>query len=243
MTSQPFSPLKRTKSLVDEVASQLAQRISLGEFRPGDRLPTGSELTEAFGVSLAVIREAMSKLKHDGLIETQQGSGSFVAQPGQLRVFRLDSNGDEPMKALQNIYELRLPFETRAAELAAERRTEADLQVLEARLAEMGDTSLSPADRAAADQAFHEAVATATGNVIYRDFVRFLASHLVVSINLARNNSTRFLGFSEQAHSEHEQIYRAIHDGDGAAAAQAAAKHVHNASRRLNLHMAEGAKG
>lgn len=233
IASRSFSHLKRRKSLVEEVTEELAQRIANGDFAPGDRLPTGAELTEAFGVSLAVVREAMSKLKHDGLIETQQGSGAFVTQPGRMKTFRLDA--DDPRLTLKNIYELRQPLEGKAAALAALRRSDDDILELKMRLDLMAEKSVDEMTRVAADQAFHEKIVDVTRNKLYRDLFAFLFSQISVSIDSARSNSLRHAGFSQQAQDEHELILSAIIRGDAHAAEAAAVDHVRSAAARLGF--------
>ena len=72
--------ITRPLRLSEEVSGDLQRRISRGDLKPGDRLPTEKALGEAFGVSRAVVREAIARLKADGLIETRQGSGAFVVE-------------------------------------------------------------------------------------------------------------------------------------------------------------------
>ena len=73
-----LSRIARPLRLSEEVCVDLQRRIARGEIKPGDRLPTEKALGEAFGVSRAVVREAIARLKADGLIETRQGSGAFA---------------------------------------------------------------------------------------------------------------------------------------------------------------------
>ncbi|NVN50667.1 GntR family transcriptional regulator [Mycolicibacterium hippocampi] len=61
-----------------QIASALAERIRLGEIPPSGRLPGEMELAQEFEVSRGTIRQALSRLQQDGLIETLTGSGSFV---------------------------------------------------------------------------------------------------------------------------------------------------------------------
>ena len=91
--SQPASPgdlRKRTASTlaVDrdadvpigvQLAWALRTRIGDGEFAPGQRLPGLRELAEAIGVNLNTVRAVYQRLEQEGLIESQQGSGTFVA--------------------------------------------------------------------------------------------------------------------------------------------------------------------
>lgn len=59
----------------------LQARIEDGAWRPGDLLPSESELCARFAVSRTVVRQALAELVHEGLVVREQGRGSFVAQP------------------------------------------------------------------------------------------------------------------------------------------------------------------
>jgi GntR family transcriptional regulator len=63
------------------VEKYLRDRIKSGELKPGDPVPPESQLVQQFGISRMTIRQALSRLVFDGLIERQQGRGSFVAEP------------------------------------------------------------------------------------------------------------------------------------------------------------------
>jgi GntR family transcriptional regulator len=61
------------------VARAIADQINAGRLRPGDRLPSERQLCERFDVSRATVRRALQDLIAEGLVEAQQGRGSFVA--------------------------------------------------------------------------------------------------------------------------------------------------------------------
>src|SRR6185437_13612164 len=66
--------------LSQRVAAEIERRILSGTLRPGDRLPTGKELSEMLGVSRSVVRDAVQALVARGLVITRQGSGTVVAE-------------------------------------------------------------------------------------------------------------------------------------------------------------------
>jgi DNA-binding transcriptional regulator YhcF (GntR family) len=63
-----------------QLAWALRTRIADGEFKPGQRLPGLRDMAEAIGVNLNTVRTVYQRLEHEGLIASQQGSGTFVAQ-------------------------------------------------------------------------------------------------------------------------------------------------------------------
>ncbi len=65
-------------SLADEVAGRLQEKIALGEYAIGEKLPTEPELMVVFGVGRSTIREAVRNLSNAGLVRVQQGLGTFV---------------------------------------------------------------------------------------------------------------------------------------------------------------------
>ncbi|MES1266041.1 MAG: GntR family transcriptional regulator, partial [Variovorax sp.] len=83
-------PRQRGRGLAHGLVEDLSLKIRDGALRPGDKLPTESEIMQAFGVSRTVVREALSKLQAGGLVETHHGVGTFVLQPRSGGVFRLD---------------------------------------------------------------------------------------------------------------------------------------------------------
>lgn len=67
--------------LYHQLKQWLSTRIMSGELPPGTQLPGDFELSERLGVSRGVVRQALSELRHDGLIARERGRGTFVSQP------------------------------------------------------------------------------------------------------------------------------------------------------------------
>lgn len=222
--------LARPLSLCDEVFRALEERIRSGEFPPGGRLPTEKQLAERFGVSRAVVREAVSRLKADAYVETRQGAGAYVmAQPGN-RSFRLGAAGGT-RKEIAQVFELRLLAETGAAELAARRRTARDPQDLKREWLSMEEALRGGTGGAAADDAFHRAIAAATHNGQIRRFMEFIGSRF----SETRHPTWADAKLARAAQKEHGRILVAIEAGDPRAARAAAQAHLRNAARRLGL--------
>ncbi len=232
--AEGFSPVERPARLSDEIARRIAERIASRALAPGDRLPTEAELCQAFGVSRAVVREAVARLRTDGLVETQRGVGAFVSHSPELSVFRLEAERASPAE-LRQIFELRTDVEAGAAALAAARCTETQMEAMRTALSAMAKAVSEGENGTAADVAFHIAIAEATDNPIYRDFLRFLAHRLEQAIGTARRNSATHQGWSERVQIEHEAIFEAIAARDPEAARTAAKAHIINAAHRLGI--------
>lgn len=64
---------------VDRLQAAILRRIESGEFRPGDKLPSGSQLCAQYTVSMQVVRTVMDRLKTRGVVVGVPGSGYYVA--------------------------------------------------------------------------------------------------------------------------------------------------------------------
>jgi len=162
--------IARPGRLYQQVAQTLEQLIQRGVFNPGDRLPSEADLAKRFGVSRPVVREAMIVLETAGLVEVQNGNGSFVraaARTMPLGWLRSGDLGPGPHEQ----FEVREILECEATARAALRITAEEIAELEALIAEMEqriDEDFLP-DRVSA--AFHVALAKASGNSLIASIV------------------------------------------------------------------------
>ncbi len=219
-------------SLTDRITAALHDDIVNGKYEPGRQLPSGRELSESFGVSITVIREALSRLKSDGLVAPHQGKGVFVEDDAKARPFRLALPGRQT--SLEHIFELRIAVEAQAAVLAAHRRTSRDLKEMAKCLKAM-EPSRNPFDRALlSDIDFHLAIARATQNPLIVGFMEFLQPHLHESISRARSDSAAKPGAEALAYDNHCAIYDAIKASDPQRARLATLRVLESSLQRLN---------
>ena len=221
------------QALSDTVARQLLEKIDLGAFPRGGKLPTEAVLAQEFGVSRTVVREAISRLKHEGVVEPRQGSGVFVTEQAGIKPLRIDYTEVSSPEAVLQIVELRRAIEAEVAAQAAKRRTDADMVAIDNALARIGTDVKEGGDGVAADVAFHRALATATRNPYFIKTLEFLSQYLEAATTVTRGNEARRDDFSRQVREEHEAIVAAIRAGDEMAARAAAQTHMFNAARRL----------
>lgn len=230
-----LTPIRPSVKLADEVTSALASRIQSGELAPGDRLPAEKEIASTLRVSRSVVREAISRLKHDGLVETRQGAGAFVAGLQSARSFRLQLDGVESTPGLAHIFELRGEVEAGAAAFAAERRNEQTLAAIEDALDAIQTAMKEGRDGVAEDKALHVAIAAASGNPAFVRFLDFVANNLEDAIRAARLNSLKVAGRPETVQREHRRVVEAIRAGDVPGARAAMAAHIRAAAQRLGV--------
>lgn len=218
----------------DQLFQAISNDIAKGVYPPGSQLPTEAELSVHYKVSRTVLREAVARLKADGVVDAHQGRGSFVLERSLRMPFRFDAASAITLEGICKLAELRLGVEGTAAALAAGRRNSQQLALLKKYLREMEKAVKDGSGGSEADLAFHQTIAEATGNNFYHAFMEYLRQFYAVAINRARANSARKPGMSEQAHEEHVAIYRAIADKNPLQAEDAVKLHIRNASARLS---------
>jgi DNA-binding FadR family transcriptional regulator len=221
------------RAMSDHVAQQLLKQIEVGSFAATGKLPTEAVLAQEFGVSRTVIREAISRLKNEGVVEPRQGSGVFIVERAGIRPLRIDyAEAVEPAAVLQ-ILALRRAIEAEVASEAALRRTDADMEAIDAALARIDAAVADGEDGVAEDVAFHRAIAVVTGNPYFLKTLTFLNQYLEAGTVVTRRNEALREDFSRQVRDEHAAIAAAIRAGDPMAARNAAQTHMYNAARRL----------
>jgi DNA-binding FadR family transcriptional regulator len=219
------------RSFANKIADILRGEIYRGVFRPGERLPTEGELQANFGVSRAVVREAISALKQDGILESYQGRGIFVSTEPPEATFRLAADLED-LQELERVLEFLLAHESAAAALAAERRSDTELLEIREALDRMNDAIVRKESGVDEDLAFHAAISSATNNEYFVSFGAFLENRIRHLIREARENSSRE-GLTDIVQKEHQAIYDAIAIKDREGARAAAERHLRNAADRL----------
>ncbi len=224
--------LRRVQKYSDQIYEEVMARIVDGTLPEGQRLPAESELATLFGVSRPVIREALARLRADGVIVSRHGSGSYVQRKPTVDFLRLAPLGG--MADVLRAYEYRVALEGEVAWLAAERRTETDLRHMSAALRDMQQALLRQELGAEADLRFHRAIATATKNPLFEFSMMALSDYIAEGVALTRRLSLK-VGRArlELVQAEHEAIYAAIRAHDSPAARAAMRGHIDNARQRM----------
>jgi len=205
---------------------------------PGARLPPADALARRFGVSRTVVREALARLRAEGLVETRQGSGAFVA--GLVgRPLRLEAAGmDDPSRVLE-ILELRTGVETEAAALAATRATAAQKAAIHAAVDALAAAAETGADGVDEDLRFHAAIAEASGNPLFPLVVGFLVEHYRASIHVLRFDGAARQALLRRVVREHAVVADAISQGDAEEARWAIRRHLRDGRRRVLANVQE----
>jgi GntR family transcriptional repressor for pyruvate dehydrogenase complex len=220
----PFQSVMVNRSY-DQVVQQLQDAIQTRKFLPGERLPTERELAERFSVGRGVVREALKSLAHLGLVESRQGSGTFVRSdpsPIVTRALTLSVAADE--RSTSQLFDVRGILEDFAARQAALLRTDAQAKsMMEAALASnvaalAGDTQ----GFATADDHFHQLMGEAAGNPYLTVMIRAIKDmHTDLIVRFAE-----IPGSIVVASGHHIQIAKGIEARDPDAAAAGIREHI-----------------
>lgn len=226
-----LSSLRRAP-LAESAAAQLRAQIADGTWEVGARLPAEPELAAALGVGRSTVREAVRVLVHAGMLETRQGSGTYVRArtaggPWDARVRRAE---------VLEVVEVRQALEAHAGALAALRRTDDDLALLDATLArrqELRAKGRSPEINplfVEADLAFHKAVVAAAHNPLLAELYGWFTDTLRDGLAaLAEDPEMAAFDVSD----EHAELAAAIRAGDPDAAARATRRNLDATSAAL----------
>jgi DNA-binding FadR family transcriptional regulator len=216
--TMPLAPTAPT-SLVDQAIEGMRSLLASGEWEVGHRIPPEPVLAASLGVSRNTVREAVKALAHVGVLEVRRGDGTYVAHATEVQALM---RRQVERVELVHLLEVRHAIEVRAAALAAERRTEEDLAVLDA-VARRREEAIERGDRTAfvdADVDLHVAVVAAAHNPLLLEIYGGLVETLRASIDQPAGDGV----FDEVFAAEHDAVRTAIRAGDPAAAAAASAE-------------------
>jgi len=230
-----ITAISRRPLLSVAVTDALRAKIESAEWIPGARVPTEKDLSSQLNVSRATVREALTRLKHEGYIYSVQGKGAFVADQPGMNTFRVDQLLSENPIDSAHIFELRSLVEQNCAALAAERRTVADLREMKRALKKMVREQKNGGLGLEADIAFHRSIADATGNPILARFADFVGKHTREYLQVVRLSALKSSHRLIDIEREHTEIIEAIEARKPDAARKAVLRHLENGSPTFSV--------
>ena len=169
MSLEKLRPVEHL-SQVDKIEMSLQEYLRMGNFQPGDSLPKETELAEAMGVSRTAIREALSRFRTLGIIETRKNRGMIISQPDVFnnmeRILDTQLLDDE---TLNEIFEMRLVIEVGLGDVIFLRKHKADFSKLE-KIIEKEEKATTQMELVKCDIEFHSMLYNLSGN---RTIMRF----------------------------------------------------------------------
>jgi DNA-binding FadR family transcriptional regulator len=167
-------------------------------------------------------------------VETRHGIGTFVLPARDPHNFSLGSVDLATVGDVIALLELRISIETEAAALAAVRRSDNNLQVMQDAMIAFSNAIEEGRDAIAADFQFHHEIARATQNNHFADMMNSLGAQSIPRARLETNpvvDETR-LAYLRRVHQEHENILNAIAAQDAESARAAMRTHLSNSRDR-----------
>ncbi|SDI33677.1 transcriptional regulator GlcC [Pseudomonas panipatensis] len=220
--------------VADQVAERIERLIVDGVLKVGQALPSERRLVEKLGCSRSALREGLRILRGRGIIDTEQGRGSFVADLSRasdatplMHLF-----ASQP-RTLYDLLEVRALLEGESARLAALRATDADLILLKRRyeemlLAQSETPALDPREHARRDHAFHRAISEASHNPVLVHTLQSLSELMLSTVFASVNNLYHRPLQKRQIDRQHTRLYNAIVERLPDQAQRAAREHIHS---------------
>lgn len=225
-------PIRKRETLADQIYGRLLELIALGQLAEGDKLPSEHQISQRFSVSRPVVREALARLRDDGIIVARHGIGSFVRRrPPQGLI---DLAGAADVAGLMRCIEARLAVEPAAARHAALRASPGDLDAIDRALERLEISMRAREPRRELDFDFHMAVARASGNEVFADMLN--ATRVLMMQAIAVAQSLTCAGTDERIEvviTEHRQIAESIRARDAEGAALLMSYHLVQARQRV----------
>ncbi|MDP4506862.1 FadR/GntR family transcriptional regulator [Nonomuraea turcica] len=229
MSGPQFEPV-RTVRAYERVVEQIEGAIESGALCPGGRLPSERELMVQFSVSRSTVREALRVLQARGLVRSRPGdpNGAEVLPftPAALHK-SMTTLARVAELSLGELVQFRMVLDAAAILLAARLRTEEQLEEMAAAVERMKEAAaverMKEADSAAfsaADVAFHDALARASGNTLIQvctDVVRSVVVDLIAGRIAAAPDQEALM---RRSIAHHEEVLAAVRAGDGPLAAR-----------------------
>ncbi|MCA1326876.1 FadR/GntR family transcriptional regulator [Herbaspirillum sp. alder98] len=216
----------------EQICKLIIAAILRGEWSDNRRLPTEVELASRYSASRTTVREALSRLRSEGVVVSRRGSGNYIqrwpSQPVPARP-QIESIHD-----IERYYAFRLCVEVGAAELASQARDETDILRMRSTREALHQAQLAGRTAVEEDLALHMAIAHASHNPFFVSTIEHALGPIRQCMELAQNlgrphGAERITGIDD----EHDDIVQSIIDGSRERTAAAMRHHIENARLRI----------
>jgi len=199
----------RNEAVVSVVIRRIKEAMINKELRPGDYLPTETELTQILGVSKTSVREAVKMLQAIGVLEVKRGSGMRIREHfnGDILdplIFRLIAESEQ----IQDIYDFRKMFEPAHSIMAMQRASEEDIGAIESTIDRLEKAIQEGRQTVEDDLAFHRAILQSTHNPLVARVGETILEFFKPSIQQTITH------FPEEALRNHKRVFEAFREKD-----------------------------
>lgn len=218
-------------SVPEEIIANVKDKISRGELKPGDKLPSENRLAEMFGVGRGTIREAMKVMIYLGLIDRNNSRTTYISKNAMEKVLiRNVLDSFEGHRDALEMIEVRKIIEPEAAALAAERKEDHVIERLEEEYAIMAENKDNLDKFIEHDNQFHHCIFSGTGNRIIIDLMESIHNAIINSqssvLQASKTIKPRSLHY-------HKDVLDAIKSGDSQKAREAMLNHILDVEKEM----------
>ncbi|MCO6059002.1 transcriptional regulator GlcC [Pseudomonas sp. MOB-449] len=237
--ANPDSSKQGKPQVADQVAERIERLIVDGVLKVGQALPSERRLVEKLGCSRSALREGLRVLRGRGIVETEQGRGSFVADLSRAdNATPLMHLFSSQPRTLFDLLEVRALLEGESARLAALRATDVDRLLIKRRYDEMvsafeDSQSHDPREHARRDHAFHRAISEASHNPVLVHTLQSLSDLTLSTVFASVNNLYCRPAQKRQIDRQHTRLYHAVMEQLPEQAQRAAREHIHSVRDNL----------
>lgn len=211
-----------------EIATEMRQAISSGQYRRFERLPASRDLADSLGVARNTLRDALYQLEREGLLETRAGSGTYVTAQDQNTV----PSAVEDASPLELI-DARFALEPHICRLCVLHGRRDDFEMLDDLCQRMEAATGDPQSFAEADTAFHRVLVNATRNNLLIWLIQQINTVRALDEWTRMRHLTLDKGIISQYNMQHREILNAIRSREPERAAAKMKEHLETA--RLSL--------
>ena len=227
-----IKPVKK-ENLPEKIIREIKNLINSGQIAPGSRLPGERSLANLLNVSRSSLREALRALSILGVIENRHGDGNFIsASPNDWPIEPLSIFLSVKRGAMIDLVEARQGLEITVAELAAHRRTAADIGRLSRTIEKMKRSQATPARFYDDDMEFHKNLVTAAKNPIIEDLLQKI--YTISDTTRAEIYQIEQSFYANIAYdlAEHEKLFLSIKNRDALQAVACMSRHMKSIKER-----------
>lgn len=204
----------KKNSISDQVLQQMQEMIERKEWQEGSRIPSEAQLTEMFGVSRISVRDAIKQLVGLGMLESKQGSGTYVRSSDSNLPLSIRNLTVQKKQDLLELLEFRKAIEVESAGLAAVRATSEQIDAMQEILNKLSAEGLSHEENTKLDFMFHKSVMEASNNKYIKQMIDLITEPLQ-----AYYDTAVIYRFAEcNGGQRHQQILNAIRNHNTAEA-------------------------
>jgi len=210
-----FELTRPRRGLHRQVVDEIGLQIIGGKLKAGDTLPSADDLSHELGVSRTVTREAIKVLEEKGLLTSRPKVGTQVQPPERWKWLDLDvlewqSQVSHRANFVQHLLEVRALIEPAAAELAAQRATEQELEEMQAAFERLSASTDNLEAYKEADRVFHSLIFRASGNPL----LAYLANTINLDLDAGRDVTARAPHSLRDSLPAHAKLLQALRQRD-----------------------------